>query len=177
MGLERYTQEISKLETEDVHYRFMDSRFGASPTPTKTGQTTLIESFEDHGLFFEPTPGVALDEGISLINDALDYDVTQDVGPLNCPKLYVHEDCKNVRFGLQTWGNHDGKKSATKDIADCIRYLLLVEPTYIDRSKTQLRSGIFWQKSVPGKYFSEKKFSSQRSDRARLSIYLKIKLD
>jgi phage terminase large subunit-like protein len=143
-GLERYTQEISKLETEDVHYRFMDSRFGASPTPTKTGQTTLIESFEDHGLFFEPTPGVALDEGISLINDALDYDVTQDVSPLNCPKLYVHEDCKNVRFGLQTWGNHDGKKSATKDIADCIRYLLLVEPTYIDRSKTQLRSGIFW---------------------------------
>jgi phage terminase large subunit-like protein len=143
-GLDRYTQELKDLEEETVDYRYMDSRFGASPTPTSTGQTTLIESFADHGLFFEPTPGAVLDEGIALINDYLDYDTTQEVGPLNCPKLYVHEDCKNVHFSLATWGNHDGKKAASKDPIDTIRYLLLVEPCYIDRHAPQLAAGMYW---------------------------------
>lgn len=144
-GLDRYIEEIKKLEgNEHMQFRYMDSRFGMAPTPTKTGNTTLIEQFENHEMFFEPTPGVKLEEGITLINSLLDYDTTRDIDATNCPQLYVSEECENTIFALQTWGNHDGTKSATKDPVDCLRYLCLVEPTYLDVHAPQLSQGGYW---------------------------------
>ena len=125
----RYKQEIEKLEEgEEITCRIMDSRFGASPTPTKSGVTTLIDEMGDIGLHFEPSVGARIDEGVSMINDLLDYDQDREVGIDNSPRLFIHEDCKNLRFALATWTGNDGKHGATKDFIDTLRYFCLAEP-------------------------------------------------
>lgn len=160
-GLRRYKEEFDRVEhklgadwprqgTEEdigrhpdnlklrVHERIMDSRFGNAPTLAAGETSTLIEQFEDlepEGVEFVPAPGVALEEGITLINDALDYDATAEVSALNQPRLYVHEDCRNLRFALQTWTGQDGKHGACKDPIDVLRYLLLSDPVHVESGR------------------------------------------
>ena len=141
-SLARYKQEIEELEEgEVIATRIMDSRFGSSPTPTKSGVTTLIDSMADIGLYFEPSIGVRIEEGVTLINDLLDYDTDSPIDGLNAPRLYVHEDCKNLRFALSTWTGNDGKHGASKDFIDTLRYFCLSGPTYLDRDSGVLNSG------------------------------------
>jgi hypothetical protein len=138
----RYKQEIEKLEEgEEITCRIMDSRFGASPTPTKSGVTTLIDEMGDIGLHFEPSVGARIEEGVSMINDLLDYDQDRDVGIDNSPRLFIHEDCKNLRFALSTWTGNDGKHGATKDFIDTLRYFCLAGPTYLDEDAGILQQG------------------------------------
>lgn len=141
-SLARYKQEIEELEDgETITTRIMDSRFGSSPTPTKSGVTTLIDQMADIGLFFEPSIGVRIEEGVTMINDLLDYNADEEVDSLNCPRLYVHEDCKNLRFALSTWTGNDGKHGACKDFIDGLRYFCLSGPTYLDQDSGILQSG------------------------------------
>ena len=144
-GLKDYADEIKKLEKdEEISGRFMDSRFGAAPTPTNTGNTTLIELFEDFDLFFEPTAGVRLDEGIAMVNDLLAYNPDEDISPLNCPKLYVSEKCENVIFRMSNWTNADGKHGAVKDPCDTVRYAALLDLSYLDKNDTYRGTGGHW---------------------------------
>lgn len=141
-SLTRYAQEILKQENgEKVFMRIMDSRFGHASTPTKSGMTTLIDEMAELKMFFEPSVGVRIEEGVTLINDLLDYNEEQEVDSLNCPKLYVHEDCKNVRFALSVWTGMDGKTGASKDFVDVLRYFCLSAPTYLDESAGVLHKG------------------------------------
>lgn len=127
----------------DVWQRIMDSRFGATPTVTRVGTTTLIEQFaalgegdDDPGgavsMSFEPASGERQDEGLSMISDWLTYDRTKPVGPGNSPKLLVHERCTNLIFSLKHFTGLDGQKGACKDPLDCLRYLVLEEPCYVE---------------------------------------------
>ena len=132
-SLQRYKDEILRLEDgEDITLRIMDSRFGASPTPTKSGTTTLIEQMSGLDMHFEPSSGVNIDEGITLINDLLDFNPEEELGPTNAPRLFVHESCKNLAFALGTWTGADGKRGASKDFVDVMRYFCLADPTYYD---------------------------------------------
>ena len=141
-SLGRYQKEILELEgDEEIRMRIMDSRFGASPTPTKTETTTLLDQMADMGMFFEPSVGVKIEEGITMINDLLDYNPEQPIDALNTPRLFVHEDCKNLRFALSVWTGTDGKRGATKDFVDVLRYFVLSAPTYIDQNAGVLSSG------------------------------------
>jgi hypothetical protein len=119
----------------------MDSRFGSSPTPTKSGVTTLIDQMADMEMFFEPSVGVRIEEGVTLINDLLDYNEEQPIDCLNTPRLFVHEDCKNTRFALSTWTGQDGKHGACKDFVDVLRYFCLSAPTYLDPDAGVLSTG------------------------------------
>ena len=141
-SLARYLQEIRHLERdEEVAVRIMDSRFGSSPTPTKSGMTTLIDQMADLDMFFEPSVGVRIEEGITMVNDLLDYDQTQKTDCLNTPRLFVHEDCKNLRFALSTWTGHDGKHGASKDFTDVLRYFCLSAPTHFEEGSGVIASG------------------------------------
>jgi hypothetical protein len=157
-GLKRYQEEIRRVEMElskewggrrrmqageanllgwqiiEPEERWMDSRFGNTPTLAKETSTTLIEQFEelDPPVYFSPAAGVGMDEGITLINDALDYDTREPISALNQPKLYVHKRCTNTIYALQTWTGSDGKHGACKDFVDVLRYFLLAEPEYVD---------------------------------------------
>lgn len=115
---------------EEVYERIMDSRFGNAPTPTKEGLTTLIEQFREQvDLEFVPASGSQTTEDgqnwIHLINDLLDYDENQPIGPLNAPQMFFSEECANLIFAMQNWTGEDGKDGACKDFVDLVKYAVL----------------------------------------------------
>lgn len=140
-GLERYKEEIARVEHElggdeepaEIHERIMDSRFGNTPTLSKSEATTLIEEFADLGIDFVPAGGEHQAEGVELIKSALYYDPTREIGTGNAPKLYISSRCQNLIFALRTFTGKDGQRGACKDPIDCLRYLLLAEPMHMGR--------------------------------------------
>lgn len=116
-------------EGEDIYERRMDSRFGASPTQTHEGQTTLIEEFAKIGLDFMPASGRDINEGTTMVNNLLNLPKPDErISTLNAPRLRISEDCQNVIFALQNWTGEDGQHGACKDFIDLLRYLVLAEP-------------------------------------------------
>jgi phage terminase large subunit-like protein len=113
---------------EDIYERRMDSRYGASPTVSREGQTTLLEECGKIGLDFQPASGREIEEGTDLINSLLEYDAERTVSVDNSPRLFVSEECTNTIFALQNWTGADGQHGACKDFVDLLRYLVLADP-------------------------------------------------
>jgi len=126
-GLERYAAEIGRLETdsagerEEIICRWMDSRFGNTPSLKNDAATTVIEEMAGLDLAFAPAPLDPIDEGVSLINSLLDFDAASDKEA----RLYISSECKAVIFGLKVWSGRDEKLGACKDPIDCLRYMAL----------------------------------------------------
>lgn len=123
---------------EPIAERWMDSRYGALPTRTREGQTTLIEQCGELDLEFKAASGKEIVEGVTLINDMLDYDKELPLGQwspqlqrLNAPKLYVSSRCPNLIYAMREWTGKDGNKGACKDWIDLLRYAALAELSYI----------------------------------------------
>ena len=110
---------------ENIHRRFIDSRFASVAHMENDRPVTMLENFAALGMFFEPTPGDDISEGVQGINDLLGYEQTKPIDALNCPKLFFAESCKNTLFSLQTWQGKEGRKGATKDPIDNLRYFVL----------------------------------------------------
>ena len=117
---------------EDIEERYMDSRYGATPSTTREGDTTLLEECDKAGLHFLPAPGGRTNEQkthwIDLVNDLLHHDDKQPRGPMNEPRLFVSEDCANTIFGLQNWTGEDGLEGACMDPVALLKYLVLADP-------------------------------------------------
>ncbi len=139
-SLRRYQQEILKAEAgEAIFERRMDSRFGNSPKEEAEGVTTLIEQMEDLGMTFDPMTSekkiLGVNDGsIDMINSALYYDKTKDIGEfsaelarINEPLMQVVETCPNMINSLETWTGRDGGTGACKDPIDVIRGFFLSE--------------------------------------------------
>lgn len=131
--IDEWTDDGSK---EQVQERFLDSRFASTPRVEKDRPVTLMTELEEIGLFFTPTPGDDIDEGVSLISDALYYDESKEVGFLNQPRLLVSTDCVNTIYALQTWTGmtREGRRcldGATKDPIDLLRYYFLSDAGYL----------------------------------------------
>jgi hypothetical protein len=133
-GLERYLAEILELEKlpqalpdgttqELVVLRLIDSVYAAMPTQTREGGTTLLEELLYLGWAFQPAPREHIDEGVSLLNDLLDYERGAEGGVVKWPKLFLSEECEQTIFALKLWVGSDGRMGATKDPIDCLRYL------------------------------------------------------
>jgi hypothetical protein len=132
-GLTEYRDEIHRMEGgESIVERRMDSRYASSATLAREGVTTLLEECEEVGLSFLPASGENIDEGVDLINNMLAYDPDRAVSLDNEPKLYVSRDCANVIYGLKEWTGADGRKGASKDIVDVIRYMALADFQYVE---------------------------------------------
>jgi hypothetical protein len=123
---------------EPIAERWMDSRYGAAPSRTREGTTTLIEQCAEIGLEFKAASGKEIGEGVALINDWLDYDsevplgkFSPVLGRLNAPKLFISSECPNVIFAVREWTGKDGNKGACKDWIDLLRYAALAELTHI----------------------------------------------
>lgn len=146
-SLGRYKEEIERVEDgEDIFMRIMDSRFGSSPTPTKSGVTTLIDQMGDLDLHFVPASGVSINEGVTMISDVIHWKPHADDGedPSNAPRFYVHESCKNMMFALSTWTGADGKLGATKDFVDCARMYFTSAPQYVEEGSGVIHAGGYW---------------------------------
>ncbi len=162
-GLKAYKSEIARLEQwtdynnpqkkdiadwdeedgaeEKIYMRYLDSRAASAPKVEKDRPVTLQEEFEDIGLTFELAPGDEIREGVTLINDLLDYDPEQDVSFLNSPQLYICEDCINLIFSLQNWTGLDGNSGACKDPIDLLRYIVLSGIEHITDEDMQTSGG------------------------------------
>ncbi|HET9376408.1 MAG TPA: hypothetical protein VFO40_15650 [Chthoniobacterales bacterium] len=129
-GIKRYIEEIRARETiepgndkkeatsEEIMERWMDSRFGNTPTTTADAATTLLEECAEAGMRFAPAPNDPIEEGVSLVNSLLDFDEDSPE-----PKLFISSQCKAVIFALKVWTGKDEKKGACKDPIDTLRWL------------------------------------------------------
>lgn len=131
-GITRYIEEIRRLELvptnagnnqgpqyEGVLERWMDSRFGNTPTNAQDAATTLLEEMIWAGMPFSPSPADPIEDGLSLINSMLDFDTDEG----REPQLFIHEQCKATIFALKVWTGKDEKKGATKDPIDILRWV------------------------------------------------------
>lgn len=138
-SLLRYKEEILRVEKgEAIYERWIDARYGNTPTVTSEEATTLIRELAGIGLSFMAAPGERAifsdnpDGSLRLINDALYYDSGRELGRGNEPKLFVCENCPNTIYALKTWTGKDGRHGATKDPVDCVRMLVLSGSEYVD---------------------------------------------
>lgn len=134
MGLDEIKETIRRLEgKEEIAERYIDPRAGATQAVGKDGGTSLIELLDDGDkpMYFAPAAGVAIEQGVSIINDWFSYDMTQPISPINEPKLFISKECQNLIYCLKEWTGADGEKGATKDPIDCLRYLAVMSPIYI----------------------------------------------
>src|SRR5205085_1052337 len=84
--------------TEEIQERFMDSRFASVPKMENDRPVTLLTNFEEINLFFTPTPGDDIAEGVQEINDALNYKAEEPIDFFNKPRLLISRDCSNTIF-------------------------------------------------------------------------------
>jgi hypothetical protein len=131
-----------------VFSRFLDARFGNANSLQEDGVRTLFEEFDDIGLSFRETGAdmkKSIEEGVQMISTALYYNTEQPVvDVVNCPKLFISEECGNTIFALQTWTGMDGGKGATKDPVDCDRYLFLADLEWMPESALAVRGGGYY---------------------------------
>jgi phage terminase large subunit-like protein len=132
-GLQRYKEEILRVEGgEEIFERWMDSRYGHARNLGKESPSTLIDDMADLNMHFTATPGDSIDEGVSMINDALSYNPEKPVDAINQPRLYISENCKNVIYALQTYTGADKKLGAVKDFIDLLRYVCLSDAINVE---------------------------------------------
>lgn len=144
-GFDDYKRIIENAEKADavqVAERWMDSRYGNTPTMTHEGVRTLIEQCSERiDMDFRATSGQAIVEGVAVINDWLSYNEEMPVDALNSPRLYISERCQNLVYALKTWTGADGKRGATKDWIDILRYIALSGVGYEDPAMLRARPG------------------------------------
>lgn len=148
-GLRRYKEEIAEVEGWDdfklaeagtpkvdawrehkgarevIYKRFMDSRFASAPKQENDRATTTLTQFEEIGLWFDPTSGADIDEGVSSLIDLLYFDPKRPVDASNLPRLYISEECRNVIECWKMWTGKDGNAGASKDFVDLGRYAVM----------------------------------------------------
>lgn len=132
-GLDDYKQLIKDLEGDEViAERYIDPRAGATQAVSAEGGTSLIELLDQGAIpmYFAPAAGLHIEQGVAIINDLLFYNSNEPISPINQPKLFVSDECRNLIYSMREWTNQDGEKGACKDPIDCLRYIAVMEPTY-----------------------------------------------
>ena len=85
-------------------------------------------------MYFLQAAGISIANGLTIINDWLNYDQNEPISVLNEPNLFISSDCGNLIYSLQEWTNKDGEKGATKDPVDALRYLAVMEPIFVSNN-------------------------------------------
>ena len=110
----------------------------------EAGGTCIIDEFDEPQydskgtlvgppMEFIPASGVNEDEGLSAVNDLLDWNQEQPMMPvLNAPRLFVCEDAMQVIWTLENFTGRGGAKGACKDFADLLRYMALAKLSHVD---------------------------------------------
>lgn len=89
---------------ERISRRRIDPRFGVAKYSIKgEKQSTTIEDFADHGLYFEPAPIENIEVGVMEIRERLWYDTNRPISEENRPRILITEDCENVIEGFENW--------------------------------------------------------------------------
>lgn len=132
-----YNGIFQRMETEhgrQASVRILDRHFGNARRTL--GGTTLREEFSNCGLDFIDSyalePSVEVETGIRKVKEFLAWDKSKPQDALNRPKLQIAEKCKNTIAAVMNWArDHKTLKPLEKfkDGCDCVRYLVMAEPT------------------------------------------------
>jgi hypothetical protein len=132
---------------EVIAERYIDPRAGASEHIAESGGTCIIDEFAETqvdgkgkvtgpSMDMKPASGVNQDEGFTAVNELLDWDDQQPlVAVMNQPRLFVCEDCQQVRWMFENYTGRAGEKGAAKDPADLVRYLALAKLEYVGEGR------------------------------------------
>jgi phage terminase large subunit-like protein len=132
-GIADYCQLIFDLEgEEEIQDRFIDPKAAGTPTASKEGGVTLLDLLEESGISFTPAATVTVDERVLLINDLLSYNKDVEISDENSPRLFVSERCQNLIYSLREWTGTDGQKGASKDPIDCLGYMTVMNPEFVE---------------------------------------------
>ena len=126
--------------------RYIDPRAGGTQAVGKEGGTSLMDLLDSDPdpMFFEPAAGLRVDEGVTIINDWLAFNLNMPINRANEPKLFISDRCQNLIFSMREWTGADGDKGATKDPIDCLRYLAVMDPShYSDTSFAAVGGGSY----------------------------------
>jgi hypothetical protein len=135
-GIDEYKGLIRDFEggKEEIEERYIDPRAGATQAIGKDGGVTLINLLDDgeDPMYFKPSAGIKIDQGVSIINDWLYFDQSQPISYINKPKLFISDKCQNLIYSMREWTGSDGDKGAAKDPIDALRYIVVMNPVYED---------------------------------------------
>ena len=132
-GHTMYKELIRELEgDEKIEERYIDPRAGGSKAMTDDG-VTLIErmAYDEPEMYFTPAPGIHIEQGIGVVNDALDYNIDDKLSSVNQPKLFISNECKNTVACMTEASAAGGERNAFKDPIDCLRYIMTASPMHI----------------------------------------------
>ncbi len=107
---------------EVIEARIMDSRAASAPRIENDRPITLQTIFDELLVNFDLAPGSPIDDGVSAINSALDYEPEETE-----PCLFISSNCVNMIYALENWTGIDKEKGACKDPIDVLRYGLMSE--------------------------------------------------
>jgi hypothetical protein len=126
------------VKAVQIQERHIDSRYAHAETRTADQATTLLEQLDEIGLNYYPAPGEHIEEGVSLINDALAWDDTRPRDVTNEPHLLIVDHCAATIYSLENWTGLDGQKGASKEPIDCLRWHFLSEPEHLTPQSTTI---------------------------------------
>jgi len=150
--LPRHKEPVDELR-EEIAERYIDPRAGASEHMAEKGGTCIIDEFDEPQydsqgkligppMEFIPASGVNEDEGLSAVNDLLDWNQEQPLCPvINAPRLFVCEDAMQVAWTMDNFTGRGGAKGACKDFADLLRYMALAKLSHVETGKAGGRPG------------------------------------
>lgn len=144
IGLNEYKQKILELEGDEIIWeRMIDPRAGGSKAVTEEGGETLIDLLDDGEIpmSFAKAPGLPIEQGISAINEWLNYNQEEKITVLNQPKLYISSECENLIDCMKEYTAAGGEKNRYKDFVDCLRYLMTYDPIYVDKTTFKATGG------------------------------------
>lgn len=141
---------------EVIAERYVDPRAGASEHLAEQGGTCIIDEFEavqvdgegkvtGPGMTLLPASGVNEEEGLTAVNELLDWNRGQPLMPvMNQPHLFVCEECQQVRWMFENYTGRSGAKGACKDPADLVRYMALAKLEHVEEHGNRGRAGRGW---------------------------------
>ena len=134
---------IRPLET----IRILDPNKGKTPTAA-TG-LRLIDEFASHAVYFTANVNDDLALGHLAVKERLSYRIDRPVSSTNHPKIYFVRDTTRhcvKQMLTYVWDDWSGKVAASrsskelpkdinKDMPDCVRYLCMSRPCFIEREE------------------------------------------
>lgn len=128
--------QVLPVVREVIRARKIDPRAAVNPLASAKGGTNLLTLFaqEDRKstgeiegprmLVIPAYSGKGIDDGVSHVNELLDWREDQPVCPfLNEPRLFVAASCQQFIWMLENYTDRGGEEGGCKDVADLARYM------------------------------------------------------
>lgn len=143
-------EDLPESIQEEIFERLIDPRAAGSKAAADRASETLhtklnnifakVRATREHdlpttGQYFELAPGLDIADGLSRINEFLYFNRDMDrVRPLNSPRLFVSEKCRNLIWALNNYSlpnDTESSDDACEDPIDVLRYLMTRGIRYI----------------------------------------------